>query len=194
MSLQLRRLALTVAPFVLGACIATHTPDPSLEVDASIASVTLADDCGSAGPPDGRAEPGFIAGDCAEDSPNCGFCRQTGMQLSIEAAAEGASVPFEVVAIRLYDMETGALSDTLDPRAAQIFVDGAYGAWDEMIHPGDSLNVSYDSSSPDWTAIGGGNSWETHGMRFRVEMDVRIDGVDRTLDFAPASREAEIVT
>ena len=55
--------------------------------------------------------------------------------------------------------------------------------------------MRYDTSAPNWSAIAGsGGAWETYGMQFRIEMVVRIDGVERTLEFAPASREAEIVT
>lgn len=178
-----------VAPAVLAACLSTHEPEPgTLDVEASIASVTLADDCATAGEPG----PGLWAGDCAEDGcPS--FCQQTAVRLTLDAAAEGETVPFEVVSIRLLTMD-GALADELSPHDAQLFVDGAYVGWDEQIAPGQSLHVTYDTSAPDWTTIGGGNSWATHGMEFRVEMVVRIDGVEQTLEFSPAMREAEIVT
>ena len=174
--------------FALAAgCAASHSTT-ALEVEASIASVTLAEDCAAE-----RRDPGLIAGDCADGESCGGWCTQTGVQLSIEAADGDTSVPFEVLAVRVRSMD-GALLDELDPRGAQLFQDDGYVAWDESIAPGETLRVRYDTGAPDWTAIGGGNSWETYGMEFRIEMVVRIDGVERTLTFAPASREAEIVT
>lgn len=175
---------------VFSACLSSHgSTGSTLEVEASIASVTLADDCASA---EREAAPGLWAGDCAEGGcPS--FCDQTGIRLTIDAAAEGDPVPFEVLAIRLYTMD-GDMVDELDPRTAQLFVDGAYVGWDEQIEAGESLHVSYDTDAPDWVSIGNGDPWTTHGMSFRVEMLVRIDGEERTLEFSPASREAEIVT
>ncbi|MFK7984521.1 MAG: hypothetical protein AB8I08_00690 [Sandaracinaceae bacterium] len=197
MTAMLRRFSFLIAPALLVACISSHDPptEPTLDVEAAIAAVTLGDDCvpAASAPPAEDDEGRFIAADCGEEGP-CGFCQQTGMNLSLEAGVEGDAVPFEVVEIRVYDMETGALADTLDAHAAQIFRADAYEAWDQTIAPGDVLSVRYDSTAPDWAAIGGGDSWSTHGMSFRVEMDVLIDGVPRTLDFSPASREAEIVT
>ncbi|MDQ3033945.1 MAG: hypothetical protein M3Y87_16130 [Myxococcota bacterium] len=176
-------------PAAVAGCAASHST-VALEVEASIASVTLAEDC--AGDAE-RRDPGLIAGDCAEGFADCGWCTQTGVQLSIDAADGDTSVPFEVLAVRVRSMD-GALLDELDPRGAQLFQDDGYVSWDERIAPGQTLRVRYDTGAPDWTAIGGGNSWETYGMEFQIEMVVRIDGVERTLTFAPASREAEIVT
>ncbi len=173
---------------LLHGCIASHTGTPSLEVEASIASVTLAQDCGASEP----TAPSLRAGDCAEEGP-CGFCQQTAVQLAIEAGAGDASVPFEVLAVRLHTMD-GRLLQELAPRGARVFSGDQYVAWDEQIAPGASLQVSYDTSAPDWAAIGGGDAWSTYGMSFRIVMVVRIDGVERTLQFAPASREPEIVT
>lgn len=180
-------LALVTAPLADG-CAATHGAS-ALDVEASIASVTLADDCAERA---GLVEP--AEGDCAPGFDGCGgWCTQTGVQLAIDAAEGDTSVPFEVVAIRLRAMD-GRLLDELDARSAQLFADDGYVAWDERIAPGDHLRVRYDTSAPDWAAIAGGSAWETYGMQFRLEMVVRVDGVERTIELAPVSREPEIVT
>lgn len=190
MSRTTSSVALFLAGLVPSACLSSHeAPGSTLEVEASIASVTLGDDCGG----ERMGEPGLWAGDCAEDGECPSFCEQTGVRLTLEAGAEGDPVLFEVLSIRLTTLE-GGLVDELDPRDARLFVDGAYTAWDEQIEAGESLHVTYDTSAPDWAAIGGGDPWSTYGMSFRVEVRVRIDGVERTLDFSPASREAMIVT
>ncbi|UJR79711.1 hypothetical protein [Sandaracinus amylolyticus] len=182
-------VALALAAPTLQGCAASHSTE-SLDVQASIASVTLADDCpDEAGAP---LEPGLIAGDCAEDGP-CGWCTQTAVQLAISASEGDSSVPFEVVAIRLLTMD-GELVDELEPQRARVFVGETFGAWDERIEPGARLDVRYDTSAPDWSAIGQGEAWRTYGVQLRLEMRVRIDGVERTLELAPVSREPEIVT
>lgn len=181
------------APLTLHACLESHV-EPSIDVEASISSVTLAEDCG--GSDDSReAEPapGRWAGDCAEGESCGGWCQQTGVQLAIDAGPGDTTVPFEVLSVELHSMD-GAMLEALSPRQARVFVEDGYTSWDEQVAPGASLRVTYDTSSPDWTAIGGGDSWATYGMSFRVVMRVRIDGVERTLEFEPASREAEIVT
>ncbi|AKF07688.1 hypothetical protein [Sandaracinus amylolyticus] len=180
-------LALT-APTLQG-CAASHSTE-SLEVEASIASVTLAEDCPDAQPAAPR-EPGLI-GDCAEDGP-CGWCTQSSVQLAIRAGEGDAAVPFEVVSIRLRTLD-GELVDELEPRGAQVFLGETFGAWDERIEPGAELDVRYDTSAPDWSAIGSGEAYRSYGVQLRIEMRVRIDGVERTLELAPVSREPEIVT
>jgi hypothetical protein len=173
----------------LGGCISSH-PEPSLEVAASISSATLADDCAG----ERLAGPGLVASDCAEDSTDCGFCRQTTVYLQLEAGEGDGAVPVEVLEIRLIDLESGSVVDTLSASDPEIYGDDVYTSWDATIEAGQILDVRYPTSAPDWNTIGGGEPWSTHGMEFRIEMRVRIDGVERTLEFAPATREAEIVT
>lgn len=186
------RLSLTLgllgAYSALGGCIASHA-EPSLEVAATISSATLADDCAER-----AAEPGLIAGDCAEGFAECGFCRQTTVYLQLEAGEGDGAVPFEVLEIRLIDLESGSVVDTLSASSPEIYGDDVYQPWDATIEAGQILDVRYPTSAPDWASIGGGDAWSTHGMEFRIEMRVRVDGVERTLQFAPATREAEIVT
>lgn len=168
------------------ACVSSH-PEGSLDVDASISSVTLADDCALAAP-----EADFARCDSSEPCPS--FCRQTALQLDLVAGEGEASVPFEVLEVRLISLADGRVVDSLDPRTAQVFDGETYGAWDATIAPNDALDIRLPTSAPDWATIGGGDTWSTHSMQFRIELRVRIDGIERTLDFAPATREAEIVT
>lgn len=185
-------LALVGATALLTACM-SHTRESALDVEASIAAVTLGDDCGSSGEPGDPAEgPGLIGGDC--DGPGCGFgCTQTGMRLRLVAAESGDPVPFEVLRVRMYTMD-GELVEELSSRNARRFTEEGYIAWDQMVFEGADLAVSYDLDAPDWSAIGSDEAHRTYGMSFRIEADVRIDGIERTLEFEPASREAEVVT
>ncbi len=167
----------------LSACLATHSTE-ALEVDASIASVTLGEDCGMGA--------GLIGGErCDSEGPCPSLCQQSSVQLRLVAGAEGAEVPFEIVSIRVIDPESGSAT-SITARNPRVFVDG-YAAWDETIAPAESLSVSYETTSPSWGALGGGADSFGWGHVYRVEMVVRIDGVERTLR-ADAMREPEIAT
>jgi hypothetical protein len=180
----LAALALATTPLAAG-CVAHHGP-AALTVEASIASVTLAQDCPAAE----RGAPGLIGADCEAGADDCGFCQQSSLQLHLEAIGEGAEVPFEIVSIRVTDPEA-VLVGTLDARNPRVFEADGYAAWDETLAPGDDLDVSYDTTAPDWYGTSGARfGW---GTVYRVEVVVRIDGVERTLS-ADAMREPEIVT
>lgn len=180
---------LVAAPFAVHACTTSHPLDDA-EVDAAISSVTLGDDgCED----DGRFGASDAGVDLCDAEDGCGYCRRTTVQLAISSAEVDLSVPFEVVSIRLRTMD-GVLVDTLDPRRAQRFDGERYVDWDQRVAPGESLQVSYETTAPDWAAIGDGNRWSTYGMSFRVEMTVLVGGAERTLTFSPASREPDVVT
>lgn len=166
----------------LTACLGTHTPS-ALEVEASIASVTLADDCPSAeARPEGDCAPGLIGG--------CGFCQQSSIQFRLTAGAEGTEVPFELVSIRVFDADGEPIA--LSARNPREFAAGEYRVWDERIAPRDDLSVTYDTSSLDGSSAA---FYDPSGRLalLHVVVVVRIDGVERTLE-ADASREPEIAT
>lgn len=178
-------LALTALP--LSACLASHSTE-SLAVEASLSSVTLAQDCATGA---ARAEPGgAFAGDCAEGADSCGsWCTQSSLQIHLVASAEGEEVPFEIVSVRVLDSESH-LVGALSTRNARVFADDGYTSWDQTIAPSEALDVTYDTSAPDWYASGARLGW---GETYDVEVVVRIDGVERTLR-GQAMREPEIVT
>jgi len=181
----LAALALTTLPG-LSACLAAHSTE-ALAVEASISSVTLAQDCPSAGA--GAPEPGF-AGDCAEGADGCGsWCQQSSLQLHLVASADGAEVPFEIVTVRVFD-DAGALVSPLTTRNPRTFGDDGYAEWDQTIAPSETLDVAYDTTAPEWSSASSRLGW---GTVYRVEVVIRIDGVERTLS-ADAMREPEIVT
>lgn len=173
----LSTLSLLALP--LAACVAAHSGS-ALEVDASIASVTLAQDCPA---PEAAWE-----ADCAEGF-DCNWCTQSSLQLRITASDAGNEVPFEIVSIRLHDADSG-FDTTIAARNPRTFDGEVYNAWDQTIAPGESLDVSYDTTAPDWSGSGARLGW---GVTYEVEVVVRIDGVERTLR-AEAMREPEIVT
>jgi len=174
-----------VTPTLTGCQFEEHR-EPSLGVAVELASATLADDCPTAERPVADAA-------CAEGVPCPSFCRQSGVQLSVVAEAGDASVPMEVLAIELRSLD-GALLSTLGARSPTVFDGETFVAWDQQIAPGARLDVRFDTTAPDWTALGAGDPWRTHGVQYRIEMRVRIDGVERLLSLEPVSREPEVVT
>ena len=176
--------ALALSALPLTACLATHQTE-SLSVEATLSSVTLAQDCAVRGEPGGA-----FAGDCAEGADSCGsWCTQSSLQIHLVASADGEEVPFEAVSVRVTDSESH-LVGALSTRNARVFADDGYASWDQTIAPGETLDVTYDTTAPDWYAsgarLGGGETYD-------VEVVVRIDGVERTLR-GEAMREPEIVT
>ena len=188
-------LLVVVAASLLGACL-SHTrsddagpsagdsafPDTCVcedaasapEVEAVLSSVTLADDCALDTDSD-------CAGDC---------CQQTSLQLQFSASSVGTEVAIEIVSVSLFT-EDGAFLQNLTLRDPRTFDMGSYLPWDERIAPSESLHVAYDATSPDWTVIDPGHRF---GTRYRVQVVVRIDGAERTLELSPVMRQTDLDT
>jgi hypothetical protein len=172
-------------------CFMDHDPGSTgsgLTVGASISSASLADDCASSGLADG-------AGRCAPDAPCPSFCQQSQMQLLLEAGDDGTeAVTIEVMEVRLIDAATGRVLQNLTPREPQKWVSDFYQPWDGLIAPSEELQASFKLSAPDWATIGGGEPWGTYGMRFKIQVRLRVDGVDRMIESAEISRDPEVAT
>jgi len=174
------------------------TGTTSSSVDAAIASATLGNDCGYTSG-SGIAE----SGDCAEPASTdagtgarggCGgLCQQSNVQLALTNAGTSRS-SFVVVEVHLLDASTGARLDDVDARNARIWTGSSYTAWDATLAAGATAKVTYDMTQFDWTKIGGGNSWNTYSRRYKLEIVLKVDGVDRTLVSGELSREPEVVT
>lgn len=165
----------------LSGCVAAHSPSRLWDVESELSSVTLSDDCGGTG---------LVAPDCAAEDSFCGFCRQSGLQLHFTAVHVDETLPVEIVSVELLE-EGGLFISNLTPRDPRTFGDEGYETWDETIAPGEELHVTYDTTAPDWSIAEGERGRAT---RYRVRVVVRIDGIERTLELAPVTREAEIVT
>ena len=111
------------------------------------------------------------------------------LQIYFEVGAFGEEVLFEIVLVRVLDSDVN-LVGALSARNPRVFSGDTYAAWDQTLAPSETLDVTYDTTAPDWYASGARLGW---GETYDVEVVVRIDGVDRTLS-ARAMREPEIVT
>src|SRR5690349_20919325 len=117
-------LALPASLALVSGCTSAHTPSSTLEVEASLSSVTLADDCASEGEP--RDGTGIVA-DCAGFAEDCGYCQQTGLQLRFTAAGTGEEVPVEILSVSLLS-EDGAFLTNLSARNPRTFGEERYAA------------------------------------------------------------------
>ncbi len=169
-------------------------------VEASFLSASLSDDCQSSAEAARRGAP---AADCAssEDAGSnglwagCGICRQTAMQLRFVVGTGDTPVRVDVVSVRLRDAQTNDLLDTLTAREPSRWddVSGTYRAWDQNLVPGSNLRASWKLSAPGWDRVYGAGG-RTFRTPLRLEVVLRIDGVERTLRSGELSREAEVAT
>jgi hypothetical protein len=163
-------------------------PVPDGVVTATLSSVTLAQDCGAnAGAP--RAESG-ISADQAQclTEPCPSLCRQSSMQLAFGNTGVDAA-RIEIKEVRLLNANTGAVLERLSHREPTHWVVEQYVPWDEKLAPGE-LKASYKLSAPTYSYGTARLAWD---QRFKVEVDVAVDGTVRTLTIE-ATREPEVVT
>ncbi|HEY5933280.1 MAG TPA: hypothetical protein VIU61_01520 [Kofleriaceae bacterium] len=179
----------------------TPAPDPQPEVKpdrpaasftVEIASVTLADQCGSNGrmqppmktaqAPAKPADPAVVAPSSpARRAPGQGplarrACEQTSMQLSLKApAAEQVTVK----KVELLDAN-GTLINELLATAPQKWDGAAYAAWDQKLAAGDDVVVAYALGSPDWNKIGG--RYAANGKTFQLRVTLVVGTTERVVE------------
>ena len=156
----------------------TPTPEGSPtagQVDLSIASITLADDCGT-GPKRApvssapkRSSDATLFADMASQGRRA--CEQSSVQLRV---ANGSETPSKITIkkIELLD-EGGAVIGELTPRDASQWSSDTYQPWDEQVAANQTLQVSYALSQP---AVSPGG---TYTVRLVVAAG---DGGERTIE------------
>ena len=183
------------------------SPSSGLVVTATISAVTLGDECAaSAG----------ISADCAPSAPQqadsgaeggaakapggCGgpsYCQQSNVQLAFTASAGTQSAKVEVVSVTLLDAASGNLADTLKASHPQVWNGNGYTTWDESIKPGGDMKASYDLSAPAWSKLSGTSDSRTtasYSTKYKLQVTLRIDGVEFTLESTELSREPAVAT
>ena len=165
-------------------------PDPAASISVEIASVTLADQCGSNGrmqppvktaqAPAKPADPAVVApGRPAKRMPGQDVarraCEQTSMQLSLKApAAEQVTVK----KVELLDAN-GTLINELLATAPQKWDGAAYAAWDQKLAAGDDVVVAYALGAPDWNKIGG--RYAANGKTFQLRVTLVVGTTERVV-------------
>lgn len=173
----------------------THKPVPNT-VDVAIASVTLADDCGT-GP---TVAPPVQSSRAYKPSPELAdmamgesasmakrACEQSSVQLRVVNGTKAAS-DISIKKIELLD-ESGNVIRELTPREPSKWTGDAYAAWDGKVDAAQTLQVSYALSEPSVSA----------GGTYTVRVTVASAEGDKTLETkttleAPASLPPGAVT
>jgi len=136
-------------------------PPETLEVTATVAAVTLADDCDGPEPPKN--------------------CVQTTMQLALSAGQQGVKGKLEVVRVELYDERTQKPLGELSARSPTVWSGAEYLPWNGVIEPGATLKTSWPLGAPDWTQLGG-SRLDAAGRSFLVRVTLRVDGQETSAD------------
>jgi len=159
-----------------------------LTVTATIASVTLGDECGSSS---GLAAP---SQDCAGDCRSS--CESSNVQIAFTASAGGKAAPVEIVSVSLVDATMATVVDSLTASKPQVWNGSTYAPWDQNVTPGGDLKASYDLSSPGWSKIDGSGTAKTssYSRSFKLHVTLRIDGVEVTLESVALNRQPQAVT
>lgn len=183
-----------------------RTPGSNLNVKVTLTSATLGDDCGGTDAPNAAADKSAagISADCAPTKDDAGVehgcgsarlaCQGSNLQLYYEVDGQGLTARAEVTAVRLLQADTTAVLTTLTASTPQAWMGSQYQPWDGTLTTGARLRASYALSSPNWSQLGGGNSWNSYQHRYILEVDVRVDGVKRTLRSEELSRDPLVAT
>lgn len=171
------------------------TSAQGLSVEATIASVTLGDECGDGA--SGAPAQGDVAERCASDESGfapsrCGgYCQQSNVQIAFTSSDGSAPAKIEILAVTLHDASDGAELDQLEASNPQKWSSsGGYTAWDQTIAPKTELKASYALSSPAWSTM----SDPSYSRKFRLRVTVKVDGTQVVLESATLSREPAVAT
>ncbi len=164
----------------------TKPPAPG-GIVVDIASVSLAEDCGTGAQPadpvrassSSRPNPASIASSQSDESQaGEAACEQTTMQLAIKGGSSGGAI--RIKRVELLDAK-GKVVGTLTPRTPSRWVDSDYQAWKERVEAGQNLTASYALSAPNWDKLSGGRD---PSVAYRVRVTIAIGGEERTFDKA----------
>ena len=162
--------------------------DP-LAVSATIAAVTLADDCGHAAAPAqlrrvaATAPAGDMAAGACAPGANCTWrraCRQSTMQLTLTSGERGETTEVGIVRVELIEKDSGIKLGLLVPREPRMWTENGYQPWDQRLAPRQSLQVMFDLSAPDWGPVGG--IFQAQGKTFRLAVTISVNGVESTIE------------
>lgn len=178
---------LTALALLFLACGPLANPPPCASaVDVTLSSVSLGRDC-----PEPRTTEAADRALCAPDGGgSCAdICLQTSMQLAFNSH-QGTPAKVEIRGVRVLDINTHQVLDTLLHRDATRWDVDQYVRWDELVPGGATLQTSYKLSTPSYG--GAAKVWGTQ-EKYLIEVDVAIDGNVQTLSIE-AVREPEVAT
>lgn len=152
-------VAVSAAALACGSASEPDTTPPTItpKVDIAIASMTLADDCGTgptvAPPAPAPAQEKLASSTARSAKPGASMhimadraCEQSSIQLRVANATTAAS-KVTIQRVELID-ERGTKVADLTPRAPSRWAEDSYQAWDEQVAASDTIQVSYALSAP----------------------------------------------
>ena len=117
------------------------------------------------------------------------------VQLAFLADAASKSAVIEVVSVRLVDATTRSVVDTLKASEPQVWIGNGYAPWDQRVTPRGDLKASYRLSTPNWSTIDDGTGrGSAYSRTFKLEVTLRIDGIDLLIMSTDLHREAQFQT
>jgi hypothetical protein len=118
------------------------------------------------------------------------------VQLAFLAGAATTAAAVEVVSVTLVDSTTGSVVDTLEASSPQVWNGSGYAPWNQRVTPGGDLKASYQLTAPDWSTMNqGGNDMRTaYSRNFKLQVILRIDGVEVRMQSNDLQREPEFAT
>ena len=201
MTLLRSTLATALAAVAISCGGKSPPPTPKVvpnTVDVAIASVTLADDCGTgpttSPPVQARAQrpsPEMGFGDAPAGARSASMvqrmCEQSSVQLRVTNGTAAAS-DVSIKKIELLD-ESGNVLRELTPREPSKWTGDAYQPWDQKVDAAQTLQISYALSEPSVSA----------GGTYTVRVTVASASGDNTIETktkleAPASLPPGAVT
>lgn len=200
----MRALPAKLALVGLVACGGSSSDKGGVAVE--LASVTLADDCGTAGymppppkpPPPAKEERRSEAAatmasqDVANEKTSVyRGCAQTSMQVAFSA---DHATTVTVKKVELLDGNGKYIQD-LEARMPMRWNGSGYEKWDEKLEPTKPLSASYALAAPDWKKLGG--RMEAQSKRYHLHVVIEAGGSSHSLDkqtIAPVVMQPDVVT
>ncbi len=196
-------MRIPVALVLLAACGGSSSDKGGVAVE--LASVTLADDCGTAGymPPPPKPPPaakeerrGEAASVASQDVANekssvYRGCAQTSMQVAFSA---DHATTVTVKKVELLDGNGKYIQD-LEARMPMRWNGSGYEAWDQKLEPTKPLSASYALAAPDWKKLGG--RMAAQSKRYHLHVVIDAGGRSHSLDkqtIAPVVMQPDVVT
>jgi hypothetical protein len=204
----------------LAACATSEAKTYEDDVDVQIASVTLADNCGTPTPPPAPPNPPPpdqkfsqpppksdapapnarpARGSCAQPG-SCGSprrgCEATSMQLSLKARSSAQPTTIKIKRVELLDHNGRVLEVLTSSVPTQWNAKLGYVQWDQTMLGGNIVKASYTLTAPNWDKLTGGRM-NAHSRTFQLRVTVTIGNADRTVEkrsITPARIAPMVVT
>jgi hypothetical protein len=169
--------------------------EPVRIAEVAISSVSMTGDCPDPEPvqeakrarPQSEAEASAVEGD--SDRYSVPPCQQSMIQLSFTGQGE-SSTKVLLKEVRVLGPD-GSVLGTAKSRNPTEWKNNVYTPWDQMLKPKTDAVVAYKLGIPTWASPEAQSSGSSYGTMMRVEVDVVIGDVTKTVKSGEYTREPE---